>query len=482
MKKSVLLLINGLGIEKPGSYSIALDQVMPQLSRVKETSYFTTAITSSLEYKSAYQRFFLGDTYKSELEYINNNIIVDSINNNPVYQSFREHVSKPNTKLHVFVEPTNDKVVEQINKLVNMLGFDENKKVYLHLMLTQQTVSDYSQLISIINYIKFHLNGCITVGFVMGKEYLPDTLTKNELDYIKKLLFMCSAERWTETEKKLNILQESNVRPCQVQGFCATNECFLQDGDTILFFNTRRNNYDNLIQGITSLAPELFKKEPDLPIYSLVKLYTQYNIPSFADNIVYDYSLANVLSKFDKKALIITDNQNINLVNFYANGLEAVNNTRISFMQKDDNLYQKEYMERLIDTTDYDLYIFDYHMDVSKDINHLKEQLSKTDIVLGYLADICVNKYSFFITSLYGLKKELPIAEYNTEIVTIDYEMQIPIFFFDYSYPRSKYYLAPGETNDILTSALRCIIDDESLYTLVKEKGLINNLLKAFIK
>ncbi len=479
MKKCVLLLINGLGIEKPGSYSISIDQTMPQLSRVKETSYFTTAITSSLEYRSAYQRFFLGDTYKSEINYINNNVINDSLVNNPVYQSLNVSTKKENTKFHIFIEPTNDKVVDEVNGLVTKLAFDQNKKVYLHLMLGQQTVTEYDKLIDMVNYIKFHLHGNVTLGFIMGKEYLPDNLGKNELDYIKKLFFMCSAERWTETDKKLQSLKETNVRPCVVQGFCANNECFISNGDTIMFFNTRRNNYDNLIKGLLQMAPEAFKEEVDLSFYSLIKLYTNYNIPSFIENIEYADSLANILLAHQKKAVIFADKENINLVNFYANGFNSVNNPIINFMLKDDKLYKKEYIEQLLDNTPYDLYIFDYHMDVSKDINHLKEQLSKLDIIIGYLADVCVNKYSLFITSLYGLKKELPIAEYNNEVVTIDYEMQIPIFFFDYNYPKSKFYLSPGETNDILSSALNCITDDNKIYSLIKEKGILNNLMKA---
>ena len=413
MKKSVIFLINGLGIEKPNSYSISIDQAMPQLSRVKETAYFTTAITSSLEYRSAYQRFYLGDTFKSELDYIHKNVINDNIQTNTVYQSFKTAVSRPNSKVHFFVEPTDDKVVEEINNLVNTLSLEENKKVYLHLILSQQTASEYNKLIDRINYIKFHLNSHITVGFVMGKEYLPQELGKKELDYIKKLLFMCSAERWTETEKKLLSLQEANIRPCEVQGFCTNNECFLSNGDTIMFFNTRRDNYDNLIQGIYQMAPEVFKGTVEMPAYSLIKLYTKYNIPSFIENIEYDYSLSNILEKHNKKALIITDNENMNLVNFYANGLNSVNNPNINFAQKDDNLFQKEYIEQLIDSTPYDLFIFDYHMDTSKDVNHLKNELSKLDIIIGHLADTCANKHSLFITSLYGLKKELPVAEYK---------------------------------------------------------------------
>ena len=108
MKKSVLFLINGLGIEKAGSYSIAIDQCMPKLSRVKETSFFTTAVIDSLEYRSAYEQFFLGNTYKKELKFIREKILGESLASNPVYQSFYQDViSSPTYKLHVFLEPSN---------------------------------------------------------------------------------------------------------------------------------------------------------------------------------------------------------------------------------------------------------------------------------------------------------------------------------------------------------------------------------------
>ena len=174
--------------------------------------------------------------------------------------------------------------------------------------------------------------------------------------------------------------------------------------------------------------------------------------------------------------------KNLNLVNFYANGLNSVNNPLIGFAAKDDNLYNKEYVDNLINNTPYDLYIFDYHMDVSSTVNNLKEQLAKIDVIIGNLADACVNKNSLFITSLYGLRKELPLADYNTEMVLLDFEMQIPIFFFDYSYPKSKYDLFPGETNDILNTALSCIIEDPNLYSLVRPKTFVGSLLKAFIR
>lgn len=482
MKKSVIFLINGLGIEKPGSYSISIDQAMPQLARVKETAYFTTAITSSLEYRTAYQRFLLGNTYKSELKYLKEKVFNDNIKNNLTYQSLSSAVSMPNTKAHFFVEPTNNHVVDQINDLVNTFTIPQQKQIYLHLILSQQTVNEYDKLIDIVNYTKYHLNEHITVGFVIGKESLSHEITKDELDYTKKLLFMCSAERWSETEKKLNTLKNDNIRPCDVKGFCTNNDCFISNNDTIVFFNTRGDNYDNFVSAILENATTFFKETVTLYMYSVVKLDSKYTIPYLIDKVEYEYSLANILTKHNKKALILTDDNIINLFNFYANGLQNVNNPVISFSKKDENLFNQSYLDKLINETPYDLFIFDYQMDVSSTINHLKDKLGELDKIIGMLSEICVNKHSLFISSIYGLKKELPVADYNNEIVLIDYQMQIPIFVFDYTYPKSKYDLFPGETNDILLSALKDITGDQDLESIIRPKTLVGGLLKSFVK
>lgn len=481
MKKSIIFLINGLGIEKPGSYSISLDQDMPNLCRTKETSFFTTAITNSLEYRSAYQQFFMGDTYKMELDYIKENILNNNLVNNPVYQSFASNVSNQEAKLHIFLEPTTERVVEQINDLVSNLNLPKNKKVYIHLLLPQLTVNDYNKLTEIINYIKYHIDERINVGFVIGKEYLSEKLTVDEKKQMCKLLFYCSAERWIRTEEKLQSLKEQNIIPCKAAGFCANNDCYIQNNDTILFFNTRREDYDKFITSIYGNAQEVIKNAPiNIPVYSLLKLYSQYNINSFAENINYENSLSNNLQKYNKKALILTNREHVNLINFYANGLNQVNNPNIVFMILDESLYDYNTVVNIIDNSDYDLIIFDYFMDTSSTINNLKIGLRNIDKVLGNVVVCSENKHSLFITSLFGLKKELPLADYNSEKVLLDYEMQIPIFFYDYTYPASKYSLFPGDTNLILSSALWCLTNDPHIESLIRQKGLLKNLFNAF--
>lgn len=478
MKKSVIFLVNGLGVERPGSYSVSIDQCMPNLARTKETSFFTTAFINSLEYRSAYRQFFLGDNYKLELDYIKKNIINGNISNNSTYQSLLNSLQGNEAKLHIFVEPTNDKIVEQINAFVNTLNLEKDRLVYLHLILPQQTVNEYSMVTNIVNYIKYHVDERITVGFIIGKEYLGEELTVEENNTMKKLFFFCSAERWSETEKKFDSLRENNIRPCEVPGFCTTNKCAISNNDVVMFFNTNRTNYDNFLHAIYDNAKDALKIENyNLPTYSMIRLDSKYNINCFAENIVYENSLAVIMKKTQKKTLIITDEKYISMINFLANGLNYVNNPDIAFMKLDNNILKNsDYITNLIDNSIYDLIIFDYYMLVDKTINDLKKQLEEIDVVVGNVANACCNKHSLFVTSLYGTRKTLPLAEYNNELVTIDYEMQIPIFFFDYSYLRSKYVLLPGDTNNILTTAISCIAHDDSLHSLIKTKGLFNNL------
>ena len=60
--------------------------------------------------------------------------------------------------------------------------------------------------------------------------------------------------------------------------------------------------------------------------------------------------------------------------------------------------------------------------------------------------------------------------------------MQIPIFLFDYTYPRSKYDLFPGEADDILSNALKCIINAPNINTLLRPKTIVGSVFKSFIR
>ena len=55
-------------------------------------------------------------------------------------------------------------------------------------------------------------------------------------------------------------------------------------------------------------------------------------------SIEYKYSLANILNRANKKALIITSEEHLQLVNFLANGLNYQSNPNIQFMKLDEEI------------------------------------------------------------------------------------------------------------------------------------------------
>ena len=65
------------------------------------------------------------------------------------------------------------------------------------------------------------------------------------------------------------MLEEDGITPCNVVGFTTTNDCAITNRDTILFFNTRRENYDGLITAILSNAKEVFKEEAEFRIVKI---------------------------------------------------------------------------------------------------------------------------------------------------------------------------------------------------------------------
>ena len=60
MKKNILLLINGFGIEQADSYNVYSKEVMPNLDKLTTDGVFKTIQNNYLDYKSGYRNFSIG--------------------------------------------------------------------------------------------------------------------------------------------------------------------------------------------------------------------------------------------------------------------------------------------------------------------------------------------------------------------------------------------------------------------------------------
>ena len=86
MKKNILLLINGFGIERTDSYSVYSAQLMPNMDRLTREKIFVSTPNNFLDYKSAYRKFSMGIDYPLTYNLIENNLFNAAIGENQVFK------------------------------------------------------------------------------------------------------------------------------------------------------------------------------------------------------------------------------------------------------------------------------------------------------------------------------------------------------------------------------------------------------------
>ena len=74
MKKNILLLINGFGVEQRDSYNVYKKELMPNLDRLTIEGLFSTLSSNYLDYKDGYRNFSIGIKIPLSYSIISNNI------------------------------------------------------------------------------------------------------------------------------------------------------------------------------------------------------------------------------------------------------------------------------------------------------------------------------------------------------------------------------------------------------------------------
>ena len=74
MKKNVLFLINGFGIEKNDSYNVYSANLMPNMDKLTKERIFSSIPNKYLDYKTAYRNFRMGIKNAITYSLVENNI------------------------------------------------------------------------------------------------------------------------------------------------------------------------------------------------------------------------------------------------------------------------------------------------------------------------------------------------------------------------------------------------------------------------
>lgn len=458
MRKTILLLINGFGIEKKDSAEVYSAKLMPNLDSMTKRYLFSGLATSAGDYNNAYKLFSIPEAKNGQEDEIDDLIYEKKLGENPVIQSIKNGINAENN-LHIFYILENANKLHQFKEFVSVINPLKDKKVFVHLVLTSTSTAAYESILKVISKISFELGSFCKIGMVIGRN-------KINSDDVKRAFYREQGEHWNESTKKIEILKKEVVNPEDVNVFIISRGFALKENDSVLFMN-----YDDVDM---DLFFNDFTKMP-LKLYSLFPYKD--NIPfSFQKKKDSENCFANLVETFGIKILHLTNQDKINDINFYLNGMNKRKSPNITFAINNENLFSsKENVINLIETSGYDGFILDFSIVGLNRLEDIRKELSKIDGFIKNISEASSEKdYTFIVSSLYGV--HVPVTDGVIQKI-INFSGRVPCVFQSSLFSKQEYSLNSSNTYGLGTTFLTNINDEVKANKLVHKLNGLEKLL-----
>lgn len=454
MKKTVLFLMNGFGIEQVDSYSVYSKDLMPNLDSYTNEYLFSTIESKATTLEDGLLTFSTG--VKLPLTYSLIDRVYTDFGNNKNFNFYIQNI-KPESNVHLFCFIESDRILEHLKSFVNFVGSKHQGAIYIHCILTSGDIENYKEIEKTISRIHYDFNNC-KVATIIGENKLQvDNLTP----YMNMLQNQVG-EKWKEISKKFTSLYNLKTAPKDALEFIMNEEFKVEANDSLFFFNYENSNMENLISNLSKVM-DCTKTFSLFPIKGI-----KYPMLAYPKSGI---SFMNSLNKINGKTLVVSDSNRINKINYYLTGLQQIIPENISYVKSDNGFIDNVNNLKALIEDDFDLIIFDYSVDGVNTIPELKDNLSKLDGLLKTTVDYCTEKeYSLFISSLYGMKKEMPMDNFSKYLV--DFASKVPFIVVDPVFKKDNFRIDIGDINNLAHTVLTNVNNTYSGgAVLIKRKG-----------
>ena len=477
MKKNILLLVNGFGIEKADSYNVYNGTLMPNMEALRSSkdNMFLSIPDKYLDYKSAYRNFSIGIDDSLSYNLIEKNIYSNEYKGNQLMAYIANELNKYNSKLHIVVYWDSNKTIDYLSYYLKELDKLTKSKIFVHIVLRQQSLNDYKEIERGFHVLNYEVNSSVKIGVVTGEKNMNDSI---QLKEVIKTFITEYGEKWKDIPKKIEVALESKTIPCENRTFAVNVGFSVSDNDQFLFFNF--SNID-----VFAFRSELGNQKFKPLNLDRIMFYSLFPIKCGDKQVpfMYNYAIASncfseSLKSINAKALVLDKKENCTYINYFLTGLRNAVDEHIKYLSIEDSFFDNT--NGILETFknyDNDLYIINYDISKSNTLEELKAKLKKIDDIIGILIKHCEeNNWGLFISSLYGIEKEMLNAK--LEKVKINFSGRAPVIMFDKDISFSKYSMVePGSLYALSNTILWNVNKEFNKPGLIKKKSALLSFL-----
>ena len=379
MKKNILLLINGFGIERAGSYNVYTSSLMPFMDKLTKEKIFTSIPNNYFDYKSAYRNFSIG--VKDALTYnlVDNYINTNEYQNNQLLKYITNEVNKFKSRLHIFCYWDSERTLEHLSTYLKVIRTQTAADIYLHIIMCQKSMGEYKYIDRAFQALNYEIGSNIKIGIVTGEENMTVTLPARDL---VKCIITEYGEKWKDLSRKVGVFIQTKTVPCKARTFSVNSGYMFENNDQVLVFNYNNVDFSMFLNEFHAQKYRQLDLN-SIKFYSLFPIKTEEKIPFMYNYAVASSYLLSSLKSINGKCMVMDKKDNCAYINYYLTGLRNdVDEALKYYPTDDDSIYDPNKVVEMINSFDKDLYIINYEIDSCKSVDEMSERLKKIDAVI----------------------------------------------------------------------------------------------------
>ena len=479
MTKTILMLINGFGVEKKNSYPIYDDELMPTFASLSREYLFSnnSVISRVNNIYDAYRNISLDVDELYNYSIIKKDIEEKTLASKQMLQNLKKDCETKKGNLHIFcLVDTSLKIVDHLKETLKVINPNMDKKVFLHLVISSNSIEDYKYLTDVFSHINMDLSNYAEIGFILGLDSISNNAKEVDLNFFFKMFISKVGEKWQSFTQKFDVLYAMKTRPRETKPFIVNSNFSLDINDTFMIFNYDNIDLTNFINTLSSI--KYGDSRNNYSFYSLFAVTSNIAIPYMYELTTSPNSLVSNLTHLNAKALMFCNLDQINVINYYCNGLSNTTSDALTFIDMKQIEHDPNSIYNAIIQYDKELVILNYNLDDCTTTTEIKEKLKNADALLEILnQNRQGSKYTIIVSSLYGMVKTLKT---DKDIFgTVIFSNELPFLYVDDFLTKRDYLIASGSINRVLKSCYKSLDLKSNYESLVEKK---NGLYKLFFK